>query len=93
MDYIKETVFNAYLIYIFKVLEDSNFFTTLVEIKKDKDNKLDKNIIDKIKTKILDSIKIDNKSYEPKFIFNYEIPGLYNLYKNLSNFIIENVTI
>ena len=86
-DYIKEQIFNKYLLYIFKVLEDNNFLTTLVEIKKDKDNQLDDNLIDMLKNKFLESIKNDNKSYEPKFVFNYKIPGLFNFYKNLSNYI------
>ena len=93
LDYIKEQIFNKYLLYIFKALEDSNFLTTLVEIKKDKDNNLDQSLIDLLKNKFLDAIKMDNKLYEPKFIFNYKIPGLYNFYKNLSNYIKKNITV
>ena len=93
LDYIKEQIFNKYLLYIFNVLEDSNFLTTLVEIKKDKNNNLDENVISILKDKFLDAIKMDNKSYEPKFIFNYKIPGLYNFYKNLSDFINKNITV
>ena len=94
LDYIKEQIFNKYLLYIFKVLEDSNFLTTLVEIKKDKDNnKLSDSLIDLLKNKFLDIIKMDDKVYEPKFIFNFKIPGLYNFYKNLSNYIKKNITV
>ena len=93
LDYIKEQIFNKYLIYIFKVLEDSNFLTTLVEIKKDKYNKLDDDIINMLKNKFLGAIKMDDKSYDPKFIFNFKIPGLYNFYKNLSNYINKNITV
>ena len=93
LDYIKEQIFSKYLIYIFKVLEDNNFLTTLVEIKKDKNNRLDEKIIGLLKNKFLDSIKMDNLSYEPKFIFNYRIPGLFNFYKHLSNYISKNITV
>ena len=82
LDYIKEHIFNKYLLYIFKVLEDRNFLTTLVEIKKTRDKDLDEDVIKALQKKILGIIKVDNKSYEPKFIFNYKIPGLYKLYEN-----------
>ena len=42
LDYIKEKIFKKYLLYIFKVLEHNNFLTTLMEISKDKNSKLDK---------------------------------------------------
>jgi len=93
LDYIKEHIFNKYLLYIFKVLEDRNFLTTLVEIKKTRDKDLDEDVIKALQKKILGIIKVDNKSYEPKFIFNYKIPGLYKLYENLSNFIKKEINI
>ena len=34
LDYIKENVFEKYLNFIFVVLEDNNFLTTLLEINK-----------------------------------------------------------
>ena len=92
LDYIKEKIFSKYLNYIFEALEDSNFLTTLVEIKKEKNDELDDKI-DYLKTKFVEAIKMDNKKYEPKFIFNHKIPGLYNFYKDLSNYIKKNVTI
>ncbi len=42
LDYIKENVFAKYLNFIFVVLEDNNFLTTLLEINKI-NYKLDKN--------------------------------------------------
>ena len=93
LDYIKEQIFSKYLMHIFKVLEDSNFLTTLVEIKINNNNKLDENIIDELKDKFLDVINMDKNDYEPKFLFNYIIPGLYNFYKNLSNFIQKNINV
>ena len=56
LDYIKEQIFNKYLKYIFKVLEDNNILTTLLEIKKNKNNKLDENIIEILRYNFLNEI-------------------------------------
>jgi hypothetical protein len=64
--------------------------TTLVEIKKDKNNLLNGKIIGLLKKKFLDSIKMDDKSYE--FIINHEKHGLFSFYKHLSNYINKNIT-
>ena len=93
LDYIKEEIFSKYLEHIFKVLEDNNLLTTLKEIKNNNRDLLDENIIKKIKDKSLEMIEMDNKNYEPKFLSNYKIPGFYNFYKNLSNYINKNISI
>ena len=104
LDYIKNKIFKKSLLYIFKVLEDNNFFTTLIEISKDRNTKLDKtdksakndknkNIIKELKTKFLKEIKVDNDDkYIPKFLFNYKIPGFYNFYKNLSEYLSQDIS-
>ena len=104
LDYIKDKIFKKSLLYIFKALEDNNFFTTLIEISKDRNTKLDKNdksakndknknIIKELKTKFLKEIKFDNDDkYMPKFLFNYKIPGFYNFYKNLSDYLSQNIS-
>ena len=104
LDYIKENIFKKSLLYIFKVLEDNNFLTTLIEIGKDRNTKLDKtdksnkneknkNIIKELKTKFLKEIKVDNEDeYKPKFLFNYKIPGFYNFYTNLSDYLNKDIT-
>ena len=104
LDYIKENIFKKYLQYIFKVLEHNNFLTTLIEISKDKNSKLDKNnksdkndnnkiIIKELKHKFLKKIKVDNDSkFEPKFLFNFKIPIFYNFYKDLSDYLTKNIT-
>jgi len=94
LDYIKEQIFNKYLTHIFKVLESNNFLTTLVEIEKDSsNNNLDEKIISQLKEKFLDSINMDKNIYETKFAFDFKIPGLYNFYENLSNYISKNINV
>ena len=101
-DYIKENVIIKYLKYIFNSLEDNNILTTLIEINKQKSIKLIKNntsnipnnraIIKEIQTKFLKEIKYDDKKkYEPKFLPNYIIPGFYNFYKKLSEYLNKEI--
>ena len=53
---------------------------------------MDKNIIKELKTKLLTEIKVDNAKNEPKFLFNNKIPGFYNFYKDLSDYLTKNIT-
>ena len=104
LDYIKENKFKKSLLYIFNVLEENNFLTTLIEISKDRNTKLDKDdksarndknklIIKELKDIFLKEIKVDkDDKYKPKFLFKYKIPGFYNIYKNLSDYLIQNIT-
>ena len=104
LDYIKENIFPKYLELIFDILEDNNFLTTLLEINKSKTCKLDKNdtksrpdnskIIKELETKFLKEIKIDvNKKYEPKFLFNYKIPGFFNFFKEISDYLEKEISL
>ena len=104
LDYIKENIFSKYLKLIFDILEDNNFLTTLLEINNNKTCKLDKNdtkaipdntkIIKELEDTFLKEIKVDNnKKYEPKFLLNYKIPGFYNFYKELSDYLIKDISI
>ena len=103
LEYIKENVFQKYLKLIFEVLEDNNFLTTLLEINKEGTCKLDKNdrgaranntkIIKELEIKFLKEIKVENdKIYEPKFLSNYKIPGFYNFYKKLSDYLTKEIS-
>ena len=87
-------------------MEHNNFLTTLIEISNDKNSKLDKNeksdkndrsnkiILKELKSKFLKEIKVNNDvKYEPKFLFNYKIPGFYNFYKDLSDYLNNNITV
>ena len=84
LDYIKENIFKKYLMYIFKVLEHNNFFTTLLEINKDRNNKLDKNIIKELKPKFLK--EIDDAKYEPIFLF------IHNKEDTLLNLVLDQIS-
>ena len=92
-EYIKEKVYYKYLNHILEALEDNNFLTTFLEIKSNKDNELDKDVIIYLEDKFLNSITMDKKDYDPKFLIDYKIPGSYNFYKNLSNYINQNITL
>ena len=92
-DYIKEEIFIKYLKNTFKILEDNNILTTLIEIKKKEYKSIDKSIVDEIIEKYLDEINYDkNYMYNCKFLFNYNVPCLYNFFKNISNYINKNIT-
>ena len=73
LDYIKEQIFGKYFKYIFKVLEDNNILTTLLEIKKNKDNILDERIVEQLKDYFLNIVTMENIIYTPTFLFNYKI--------------------
>ena len=97
LGYIKEKIFTKYLRIIFNVLEDNNFLTTLLELNNEK-CKVDKNrsdndeIIKELETTFLKEIKVENeKNYEPKFLSNFKIPGFYNFYKKLSDYLTKDI--
>lgn len=93
VEYIKENIFKKYLTHIFKVLEDNNIFTTLIEIRKNNYKLIKKNIIEEIIKNYLNNINIkENSKFESKFKYNYIIPGFYNFYVNISDFIRKNIS-
>ena len=88
IEYIKEEIFNKYLKIIFEFLEDNNIITTFFEIKKGNYQFLNKNHVIEIITAYLDQINInDCHIYKSKFAFNYYIPGFYNFFEDISNYI------
>ena len=93
LDYIKEQIFSKYLKHILEVLEDNNILTTLFEIKKNNNNSLDEDIIVELRDNFLNKITMEKKNFVPKFLSNYKIPGFYNFYKFLSDYINKNITI
>jgi hypothetical protein len=90
LEYIIEKIFNKKLKNIFKVLEDNNILTTLIDIKNSNliDNKIVENIID-IYLEGLTFANIDKCNC--KFLFNYNVPGFYNFYQNISNYINKKI--
>ena len=93
LDYIKEKIFSKYLLIIFKILESNNFLTTLLEFKKNKNDDIDSITIIQLEDINLEKIDIDKKIEEPKFSFKFIIPGFYNFYNKISNYINKNIYI
>ena len=95
IEYIKDNNFNAYIKKILLILEDNNILTTLIELKKNDFKEIDKSLATKITKKYLDEITTGKNEEKPKakFLFNYNVPGLYNFYKDFSNYIDKNITL
>ena len=94
MKYLKEEIFSKYIKYIFTALEDNNILTTLIQIQNDKNNKIKENIIKELLEKFLELLTYNEKNiYNPKILYNYKIPGFYNSYKNLSDYINDSIAI
>ena len=94
IEYIKEEIFDKNLINIFKILEDNNILTTLIENKKREEGIMDINLIKEIiKQYLNEKLSEENNIYKCKFLYNYNIPGLYNFFEFLSNYINKNVSI
>ena len=91
LDYIKEEIFNKYLGIIFRILEDNNILTTLSELYHRNFKGIDKKDVDDIVAEFLDNITFDKNSYNCKFSYNFNIPGFYNFYFNLSDYIEKNI--
>ena len=94
LEYIKNNKFHKYLKYILEQLENNNILTTLIEIKRNNYKYIKKDIVDNIINKFLEGITLEKSyKYTPKFLFNYNIPGFYNFYQNISDYINKNITI
>ena len=94
LEYIKTNIFNKYLKNVFEILENNNILTTLLEIKRNENKYIKNEIVEEIIDKYLDQITIEkNKKYEPKFLFNYNVPGFYEFYVNISDYINKSISI
>ena len=91
IDYIKEEVFIKNLNNIFKILEDNNILTTIIETQKRNYESISKNTVKEIIVHYL-TIKPEDKKYTCKFLYNYNIPGFYNFYRELSNIINQKIS-
>ena len=90
-EYIKEELFIKSFKNIFKLLENNNILTTLIELNKREPKILEDGTVVKIVLNYLKQINL-YKYDNCKFLFNYNIPGFYNFYVELSNFINRNIT-
>ena len=93
IDYIKDNIFNKYLIIIFKKLEDNNILTTLFELYVNEFKSIDKDLIEDMIIKYLDEMTTDKKELRCKFLYNYKIPGFYKFYFEISDYINKNITL
>ena len=92
--YIKEHIFKKYLRNVFEILEDNNILTTLLEIRRNKYDFITQDVIQEIVYKYLEGqMKLKNINYKPKFCYNYNIPGFYNFYNSISDYIKKNIAI
>ena len=93
IEYIKEEIFNKYLKIVFKYLEDNNILTTIIENENGHYQFISKNIIKEIIIRYLKEINLENQySYKSKFLLNYKIPGFYNFFINISNYIYNAIS-
>ena len=90
IDYFKEEVFIKNLKKIFSILEDNNILTTIIDAQKS--NLISNEIIKKIVIKYLKDTSMNKINLKCKFSFNYNIPGLYNFFEILSNYINRNIS-
>jgi len=90
IDFVRNEIILKYINIILCKLESNNILTTLLVLKSDQEL-IDDEIVDEMNEKYLDSIKIEDNKYKPKFILSYVIPGFYDFYAKLSDFITQNI--
>ena len=71
-----------------------SIFEILIELKRNDFKEIDKSIIRDITIKYLEEIAKEKNQIrpDPKFLYNYNVPGLYNFYKDISDYICKNIT-
>ena len=97
IDFIKNEIIGNYINIIFKKLEENNILTTLLYISKHK-NLINNNenlieLFSEMTEQFLNKIKIDDNYHEPKFILKLIIPGFYQFYEEISEFIEKEILI
>ena len=93
IDFVKKEIISKYIYIILCKLEDNNILTSLLTLNSNNNvinDELNDTIIDMLK-KYINTIKIEDNKYEPKFILSYIVPCFYNIYIKLSEFIAENI--
>ena len=92
-DFVKKEIIFKYIYLILCKLEDNNILTSLLVLnsyKKMVNYELKETIIEMIK-QYMNTIKIKDDKYEPKFFLNYIVPCFYKTYIKLSEFITQNI--
>ena len=94
MEYIKDNIFNAYIKKVLLKLEDNNILTTLIELNKKKYKDIDKDVVEEITIKYLNEMPTEKNETKPnsKFLYNYNVPGLYNFFRDFSDYIKKNIS-
>ena len=94
IQYIKDNIFNNKIKEILLKLEDNNILTTLYQLQVNNFQGIDRSSVKNIVIKYLDEIAKDRNNIvniSPKFLYNYTVPGLYNFYSDISNYINKNI--
>ena len=93
IEYSKKEIISKYVNIILCKLEDNNILTTLLVIKNNKNLKEGdlEYLYSEMVEKYLDSIKIEENKCKPKFNLSFVIPGFYEFYPKLSDFIYQNI--
>jgi hypothetical protein len=95
IEYIKDNIFSKYIKIILCLLEDNNILTTLLFLQNHKNiisNEFS-NLVPKMIETYLNNIKIEKIeiNIKPKFTLNHLVPGFYNFYTILTDFINDNI--
>ena len=90
IDFVRNEIISKYINVILCNLESNNVLTTLLVLKTHKDL-IDDEIVDEMNEKYLDNIKIEDNRYKPKFILSFVVPGFYDFYAKLSDFITQKI--
>ena len=92
INYIKDNIFIKNLEKIIIKLEDNNILTTIFKLQKNNFKVIDKDVVENLLLIYLDTFKIvKNEIYKPKFLFKYNVPGLYNFYEDISYYINKDI--
>ena len=92
VEYIRKEILLKNLKTIFRILEDNNILTTIIENQKNK--AIDEDIIENLLKKYFNEIVIENNQiYDCKFIYNFNVPGFYNFFESIHNYINKNISL
>ena len=90
--YIKDNIFIKNFEKIIKKLEDNNILTTIFNLQNNNFEVINRDDVENLLLTYLDTFKIvKNEQYKPKFLFKYNIPGLYKFYQDISYYISKDI--